>query len=142
MSIVLLVDDDDSLPLLLHLAIKRTGLPLELHCVCDGEKAVKYLSRKGEYEDHARHPFPSLVLLDLKMPRMTGFEVLEWKRTQPQLEHVPVVIWSSSSLQEDRERALQLGASSYFVKPMEASGFEELLKAIESLSCRASLINF
>jgi CheY-like chemotaxis protein len=132
MSIVLLVDDDDSLPLLLHLAIKRSGLPIELHSVCDGDEAVQYLTRKGEYKDQVRHPFPALVLLDLKMLRMNGFEVLEWKRAQPQLEEVPVVIWSSSSLQEDRERALRLGALMYFVKPMESSGFLDLLNTIES----------
>src|SRR5689334_5924860 len=69
MSTLLLVDDDDSLPLLLHLAIRRSGIHFDLHFVCDGEEAVQYLTGKGEYGDQARHPFPSLVLLDLKMPR-------------------------------------------------------------------------
>ena len=72
------------------------------------------------------------MLLDLKMPRMNGFEVLEWKRLQPKLEKVPVVIWSSSCLDTDEDRALQLGASSYFIKPMETSGFVELLKSLET----------
>ena len=133
MSTILLVDDDDSLPLLLHLAIKRNGLPIQLSCVGDGEEAVSYLTRTAGTED-IKHPLPSLILLDLKMPRMTGFEVLEWKRTQPQLERIPVIIWSSSSLEQDKERALQLGATSYFVKPMEPEGFVELLKALEAYS--------
>lgn len=126
MSTVLLVDDDDSLRLLLEHAIKQCGLPIELHSVGDGAEAVQYLARNGGSE------FPSLVLLDLKMPRMNGFEVLKWKRTQPQLESMPVIVWSSSCLEEDKEQALQLGAASYFVKPMETTGFVELLKALES----------
>ncbi|HLX69881.1 MAG TPA: response regulator [Verrucomicrobiae bacterium] len=125
MITVLLVDDDDSLPLLLQHAIKRCGLPIKLHSVGDGEEAVEYLVHDGATE------FPSLVLLDLKMPRMNGFEVLKWKQTQPHLEGLPVVVWSSSAMEEDKGRALHLGATSYFVKPMETSGFMELLKALE-----------
>lgn len=132
MNVILLVDDDDALPLLLQHAIKRSGLGMELRAVGDGEEAVLYLERKGKYEDAVKYPIPSLILLDLKMPRMTGFEVLEWKRLQPQLEKVPVVIWSSSCLEADQHRGLQLGASAYYVKPMETSGFVELLKALEA----------
>ena len=125
MNVVLLVDDDDSLPLLLEYAIKRCGVPIELYSVRDGEDAVHYLAG-----DHASE-LPSLVLLDLKMPRMNGFEVLEWKQTQPQLDGLRVVVWSSSTLEADRKLALYLGALSYFVKPMETSGFVDLLKALE-----------
>ena len=134
MTALLLIDDDDALPLLLWHAIKRSGLAIELHSVGDGEEAVLYLDRKGEYEDSVKYPVPSLILLDLKMPRMNGFEVLEWKRLQPQLEKVPVVAWSSSCLEADRVRALQLGASSYFVKPMETKGFVELVRALNAYS--------
>lgn len=133
MSTVLLVDDDESLPVLLHLAIRRSGLPIQLSCVGDGKEAVAYLTQNAGTDD-IKHPLPSLILLDLKMPRMNGFEVLEWKRTQPQLERIPVIIWSSSSLERDKERAFQLGAVSYFLKPMETEGFMELLKALESYS--------
>ena len=125
MSIILLVDDDDSLPILLERAIKRCGVPIELHSVRDGEEAVHYLVR-----DHASE-LPSLILLDLKMPRMNGFEVLKWKQTQPQLDGLRVVVWSSSDLEADRKLALHLGASSYFVKPMDTSGFVDLLKVLE-----------
>ena len=125
MSIVLLVDDDDLLPLLLERAIKRRGVPIELHSVGDGEGACHYLVR-----DHVSE-LPSLVLLDLKMPRMNGFEVLRWKQRQPQLGGLRVVVWSSSNLESDRKLALHLGASSYFVKPMDSSGFVDLLKALE-----------
>jgi CheY-like chemotaxis protein len=132
MNTVLLVDDDDSLPLLLRHAIKRSGFHIQLSCVGDGDEAVKYLTRKDESDDAGKNPLPSLILLDLKMPRMSGFEVLEWKRTQPQLERIPVIIWSSSSMDRDKDLALQLGATSYFEKPMETDGFVELLKVLES----------
>lgn len=138
-SALLLVDDDDALPLLLQHAIRRSGLPIELRSVGDGEEAILYLDRKGDYEDEVKYPLPSLILLDLKMPRMNGFEVLEWKRLQPQLEKVPVVIWSSSCLDADKARALQLGALSYFVKPMETNGFVALLKSLEAY-CHVSAV--
>ncbi|HLX70862.1 MAG TPA: response regulator [Verrucomicrobiae bacterium] len=138
MSTILLVDDDDSLSLLLHLAIRRSGRLIQLSYVGDGQEAVAYLTPNAGTGD-INHPLPSLILLDLKMPRMNGFEVLEWKRTQPRLEKIPVIIWSSSSLAQDKERALQLGATSYFVKPMETEGFVELLKALETYSLVASV---
>lgn len=132
MTAVLLVDDDESISFLLKHALKRSGLAIELRSVGDGEQAVDYLTRRAEYNDDARYPIPSVILLDLKMPRMNGFEVLEWKRLQPQLEKVPVVIWSSSDLAADQERAMQLGAVSYFVKPLETAGFVDLLKALDA----------
>ncbi len=124
---ILVADDDDALPFLLERAIEKSGYDISMEWVPDGDIAIQYLSRQGDYADIKRHPFPAVVLLDLKMPRVTGFEVLEWKRTQPQLETLPVVIWSSSHLAEDRERARKLGATSYFLKPMETGGFMELL---------------
>jgi CheY-like chemotaxis protein len=128
--IVLLADDDDAVPILLEYAIRRSGHDIYLRRVADGDEAIQYLSRKGEFADCAKYPFPSLLLLDLKMPKVTGFEVLEWKREQPNLESLPVVIWSSSNLAQDRERAERLGAVSYFEKPMETGGFLELLECL------------
>lgn len=130
-AIVLLADDDDALPILLENAIRRSGHDIYLRWVADGSEAIQYLSRTGEYADAGKYPFPSLLLLDLKMPKVTGFEVLEWKRTQPHLESLPVVIWSSSGLPSDQERAERLGAASYFVKPMETEGFMELIECLE-----------
>ena len=127
MSAVLLVDDDDAFSLLVAHAIRRSGLQIELHSVFDGDEAVQYLGQEGKYADSTAYPFPSLVLLDLKMPRMNGFEVLEWKRTQPQLDSLPVAIWSSSGLAADKERALGLGAVAFFEKPLRTEGFIELL---------------
>ena len=129
---VLLADDDDALSILLENAIHRGGHDVSLKWVCDGEEAIRYLSRTGEYADDGKYPFPSVLLLDLKMPKVTGFEVLEWKRTEPRLESLPVVVWSCSSLPEDKERAERLGAASYFVKPMETEGFLELIEYLKT----------
>src|SRR5687767_2675434 len=104
--VVLVVDDDDCYPLLLPRVIQAEHLEISLHYAADGEKAIQYLSGEGEYENRSRFPFPSIVLLDLKMPRIDGFEVLEWKQKQPELRSLPVVVWSSSTLLEDREKAL------------------------------------
>lgn len=128
---VLLVDDDEAVSILLEHAIERGGHDISLKWVSDGSEAIQYLSQQGDYADSYRFPFPSLILLDLKMPKVTGFEVLEWKQTQPELEDLPVVIWSSSDLTEDRERAHRLGATSYFLKPMDTDGFRELMEHIE-----------
>lgn len=128
---ILLVDDDEALPFLLEHAIERSHHDICIKWVSDGGAAIQYLSREGEYADRGKFPFPSLVLLDLKMPRVNGFEVLAWKQTQPQLEELPVLIWSSSDLTEDRERAHSLGAISYFLKPMDTDGFRELVEHLE-----------
>lgn len=133
MSAVLLVDDDDAFSLLVQHAIQQSGLQIELHSVFDGDEAVQYLMRQGKFFDSAAYPFPSLILLDLKMPRMNGFEVLEWKRTQPQLNSLPVAIWSSSSLAADKQRALELGAIAFFEKPLETQGFVVLLNNLKGL---------
>jgi|SRR3569833_1930768 len=129
---VLLADDDDALSILLENAIHRSGQAITLTWVADGDEAIRYLSRTREFSNEHKFPFPSVLLLDLKMPKVTGFEVLEWIRTQPRLASLPVVIWSSSGLPEDKRRAETLGAISYFVKPMESAGFLEL---IEYLAC-------
>ncbi len=128
---LLLADDDDSIALLLEHAIHRCGHDVTLKWVSDGEGAIQYLTHIGTFAHTTKYPIPAALLLDLKMPKVNGFEVLEWKRKQPHLEALPVVVLSSSELPQDKERAFALGANAYFVKPMELTGFEDIIIRLE-----------
>src|SRR5438270_2740248 len=96
--LVLHVDDDPNDTALLQAAISRAGVHFQLHNIHDAEQTICYLAGQGVYADRARYPFPSLILLDLKMPRQTGFEILRWIRSRPELSDLPVVILSGSEL--------------------------------------------
>ena len=130
-TIVLLVDDDENFPLLLA----EEAFPFSLRFVFNGEQAIHYLSGKGAYADRVKYPFPRVVLLDLNMPRVDGFEFLEWKRGQPELHSLPVVVWSSSELLRDRTKAISLGARTYVSKPAEFNKLVEVIRGWESY-CR------
>jgi CheY-like chemotaxis protein len=85
--------------------------------VIDGQVAIDYLSGNGPYADREKHPLPCLVLLDLKMPKVSGLEVLDWIRQQPNLKKRVVVLFSASALPADLDRAYELGVNSYIEKP-------------------------
>jgi len=127
---ILLVDDDDFFKRLIERAVSKSRFKVSLQHVWDGEEAISYLSRGENFCDAAKYPCPALVLLDLKMPRVDGFEVLEWRLTRSELKEMPFVILTSSDLQRDKERALALGADHYFVKPIS---WQELVAIIETL---------
>jgi CheY-like chemotaxis protein len=128
---VLHIDDDPNDTELLRAAVRKAEAPFVLHNVEDGEQAMAYLSGQGVYADRERYQLPSLILLDLKMPRATGFEILSWIRNHPELGDLPVVVLSGSELQEDIRRAYATGANSYHVKPL---GFEALVALVRSLN--------
>lgn len=130
-AVILLIDDDEILPYVLQRGLARDGFDGDLRFASDGQMGIDYLSRKGEYADDDRFPYPSVVLLDLNMPGVNGFEVLSWKREQKDLAGLPVVVWSSSVLSEDKDRALALGAADYLFKPMN---LDELLALIRKLA--------
>jgi CheY-like chemotaxis protein len=127
---VLYVEDEEADALLLSLAFKRAHLPHPIHTVIDGVEAIDYLAGKGSFADREHHPFPALVLLDLKLPRKSGFDVLEWARQQPGLAALPIVIYTSSDRETDRARAMELGASAYIVKRSNIDQLGELVRAL------------
>jgi len=127
---LLVADDDPGDIFLLRRAFGRAGLDCEILDVYDGEQVVKYLSGAPPYEDRGRHPFPSLLLLDVKMPRMNGFDVLAWVRGRPYVEQLPVVILSGSPLDADAEIARNLGAREYLVKPADVNKMQELAREL------------
>jgi CheY-like chemotaxis protein len=125
---VLYVEDEENDILFMKLAFKQVGLELVLQPVVDGQKAIAYLAGEGGYADRGRYPLPALILLDLNLPLISGFEVLEWLRKQPELAWVPVVIFSSSGRPEDREKAHELGANDYVLKPASGMQFSEIVR--------------
>ena len=114
---ILVAEDDPTDAYFFERAFRRAGLPVTLHFVRDGQEAIDYLQGEGQFADRTRHPLPQLLLLDLKMPRLDGFDVLEWVRKQPGMGGVLIVIFSSSEEPRDMNRAYGLGANSYLVKP-------------------------
>ena len=115
---VLLVEDNpDEADLIAH-AFRKAQAPHRLAVVNDGEQAIEYLEGGPPFQDRAQHPLPAVVLLDLKLPRQSGFAVLEWVRARPHLPHVQLVVLTSSRQEEDVRRAYKLCANSYLVKPV------------------------
>jgi CheY-like chemotaxis protein len=127
---ILHVEDDSNDVLLLKHACDYAGVPLDVQTVDDGDQAIAYLSGTGKFADRKRFPFPALVLLDLRMPRMTGFELLDWMRGQGNLRKLPVVVLSSSQQELDIERAYVLGANSFLIKPVAFADLVQLVKRL------------
>ncbi len=125
---ILLAEDDPNDVLLIQRAFQKAGMKSVLKVVRDGEQAIEYLSGRGQYANRDRYPLPYLLLLDLKMPGTDGFEVMQWLRGVPDLRRLLVVVLTSSNLQADVDRAYELGANSYLVKPVE---FEEMVNLIQ-----------
>ena len=136
--VMLLVEDDPNDILLIQRAFAKACLVNPLKIVRDGEEAFNYLSGNGEFSDRGRFPLPSLILLDLKLPRKSGLEILQWLREQPGLKSIPVIVLTSSKESSDVSRAYDLGANSYLVKPV---GFEGLLELVKSIGMYWMILN-
>lgn len=128
--VILLVEDDPA-----HAEIVRRNLECArvanvLNWVDDGKEALDYLHREGKYEDPVSAPIPGLILLDLRLPKIDGLEVLNNIKQDPKLALIPVVIMTTSAAESDILRAYENRASSYVVKPLDLSKFAELLNLI------------
>jgi CheY-like chemotaxis protein len=130
---ILAAEDEESGRIILELAFQKANVPCPLVIVNDGQEAVDYLGGKGRYADRADHPLPALVVLDLKMPRMDGLDVLAWLAEQPDLKEIPAVMLSASGNELDMNKARQLGARAYFVKPYR---LDELIEIVNQMQTR------
>jgi CheY-like chemotaxis protein len=125
----LLVEDDDNDVLLVKLEFKKAPRHIQLQVVNDGDEAIHYLHGYGKYANREMYPIPNVILLDLKMPRVNGYEFLQWLRTKSpgDLRLIPVLVMSGSILPEDINRVYALGANCYIVKPANWQVFKKLV---------------
>jgi CheY-like chemotaxis protein len=131
LTILQVEDDENDVALMTH-SFKVARIPNPVQVAYDGQEAVDYLSGTGRFSDRIQHPIPCLILLDLKMPRKTGFEVLEWMRRASSYSSLPVIVFSSSAIRTDIDRAYRLGANSFVVKPASMAKRVQLVQAIRS----------
>ena len=125
-SVILLAEDREDDILLVRRSFAKAFINNPLQVVRNGEEVIAYLEGEGVYANRDEYPLPDLLLLDLKMPRMDGFEVLKWIRQHPSVRNLPVVVLTSSDRMRDVNIAYQLGANSFLVKPMDFENFVEM----------------
>lgn len=142
---ILLVEDDSNDVLFIQRAFRRSKLENSMQVVRDGDEAVAYLSGDGKYADRNLYPLPGMILLDLKLPRRSGLEVLEWIRNQPVIKRIPVVILTSSKENADVNTAYDIGVNSYLLKPVNYNALNEMIDTLNAfwlrLNCYPSVIS-
>jgi len=128
--LILLAEDNATDVFLFRRAYKVAGLKNPLAVVDNGQEVIDYLSGKPPYTNRSAHPIPGLLILDINMPLMNGYEALSWLRTH-KFSNLPVVILSSSTLPSDLEKARQLGANDYRVKPIDNNELAVILRDLQ-----------
>ena len=128
--VILLAEDDPNDLALFRHAIIETKYSAQVQIVRDGEQVIKYLDGEGDFANRAAFPFPDLLVLDLKMPRVSGLEDLKWLKNHPTSVALPAIMLSGSGLDPDVEEAYRLGVNTYFTKPTELGQLRDLLKVL------------
>lgn len=136
---ILQVEDDANDVLLLQHAFERAGITNPVRVATDGQMAIDYFEGKGSFSDRTRFPLPGLVLLDLKLPRRSGREVLQWIRSHPYLGGIVVIVCTSSRYIGDVSLAYELGANSFVIKPADAFHFVEFARLLKDYWLRHNL---
>jgi CheY-like chemotaxis protein len=137
-AVILLAEDEEDYVLLIQKAFEKANIRNPLHVVWNGEEAILYLKGAGKYSNRDEYPLPDLFLLDLKMPRVNGFEVLKWLRAQPGFGALRVLVLTSSDEIRDVNEAYKLGANSFLVKPLDFQDFTQLSRLIQDFWLAAS----
>jgi CheY-like chemotaxis protein len=127
---ILVAEDNPTDVFILKRAFLKAGIDPHMFFVRDGQEAVDYLEGENDFSDRKAHPFPELMLLDLKMPKLDGFDVLKWVRKQPGLGRLLIIVLTSSNQAKDVNRAYDLGANSYLVKPSRLDDFIEVVEKL------------
>jgi CheY-like chemotaxis protein len=129
---ILLAEDDENDVFLFIRAAEEAKVQQRICVASDGQQAIDYLSGAREFADRSCYPLPSLLLLDLKMPRRTGMEVLQWVRGQERFRCLPVIVFSSSAEEPDLQAAYRCGANAYVVKPASCSERAQLVTFLKT----------
>lgn len=129
MTEILLVEDNPGDVMLIEEALRESGSDANLSVAKDGEEALAYLNRQGEYAD--AH-LPDLILLDLNLPKKNGYEVLKRIKSDQRLRHIPVIILTTSEAEKDVIDAYELSANCYITKPADLEGFFSTMRVIQS----------
>lgn len=137
-NVILLVEDDPNDVALVERAFRKAKIVNPWRVVEDGDRAIAYLAGEGEFSDRQKFPYPALVLLDLKLPRRSGHEVLKWIRREARVTDLPVVVLTASEEDADLRRAYELGANSYLKKP---ATFEQLRDMVETVGLYWMVLN-
>lgn len=127
---ILVAEDDEDDRLLMQEALEENRLANDLHFVEDGEELMEYLQQHGKYSDPKSAPRPSLILLDLNMPRKDGREALKEIKADPNLRKIPIVVLTTSKAEEDILRTYDLGVSSFIAKPVVFDSMVQIMKMI------------
>lgn len=141
-GLILVVEDNENDVLLTRLAFAKAGMANPHHVVGSAEEAMAYLGGEGQYADREQFRLPALVLLDLSLPGITGFELIKWIRSQPERSAMHIAVLTGSAEERDAEHARQLGANSFLSKPLEVPNTEVLVAALEGKQewvCRGHL---
>ena len=125
---ILIAEDDEDEALLLEHALKAIGISNPVLMVDNGEHVIAYLKGEGQFADRATFPLPAVLITDLKMPAVGGFELLEWLRHNPRFAIIPTLVFSNSSEPQDIQRAYALGANAYLVKPPGMEQLEAMMR--------------
>jgi CheY-like chemotaxis protein len=127
---ILVVDDSEDDLFFIKRALDRVGIGKTVNYVHNGLEAIEYLSGNGWFSDRQQYPFPTIILSDLKMPRMDGFELLRWVRDHPDCGVIPTILFSTSVIEADVREAYRLGANAYMVKPSKFQEMDDLLRRL------------
>ncbi len=127
---ILLVEDDENDTFFVRRAVLHADRGHTVHPVSDATEAIKYLQGEGRYHNREEFPVPNVILTDIKMPLMDGFEFLQWLKTNRSVLIIPIIVYSSSSQERDIRRAYELGANAYITKP---HSYETLASTLHSI---------
>jgi CheY-like chemotaxis protein len=140
-GLILYAEDEENDVFFLKRAFRQAQIEHPIFAVSDGQKAMDYCSGVGEFADRTKHPLPRLLLLDLNMPRKSGFEVLKWIRSDSQISNLPVIVLTSSLQEADIDRAYTNGANAYVVKPTSTDDMVAMASGINEFWFKLSRIS-